>query len=171
MKITLSIFNSTKVKNDDIKVKIILNVFIGLFLFVIFQNYSLLFMTTNFSAFFIPDITIENIVSQNLILNKALYRYSHVENVEKQEAEYIPNDAEKLIDKIAKDNMSTLVFNNNLSDITLVMENNTYQKMNVCGVDITNYSTNRNIDFTKILSLEDKSFEYTDEIAIYTTHT
>ena len=171
MKITLSIFNSTKVKNDDIKVKIILNVFIGLFLFVIFQNYSLLFMTTNFSAFFIPDITIENIVSQNLILNKALYRYSHEKNVEKQEAEYIPNDAEKLIDKIAKDNMSTLVFNNNLSDITLVMENNTYQKMNVCGVDITNYSTNRNIDFTKILSLEDKSFEYTDEIAIYTTHT
>ena len=166
MKITLSIFNSTKVKNDDIKVKIILNVFIGLFLFVIFQNYSLLFMTTNFSAFFIPDITIENIVSQNLILNKALYRYSHVENVEIRNGE--------ILHLVTNDNFCFFknFFNcNNLSDITLGMENNTYQKMNVCGVDITNYSTNRNIDFTKILSLEDKSFEYTDEIAIYTTHT
>ena len=47
-----------------------------------------------------------------------------------------------------------------------------YQKLNVCGVDITNYSTNRNIDFEKILNSNDKFFsKASDDILLYTTHT
>jgi len=57
-------------------------------------------------------------------------------------------------------------------DINIIAENSSYQKLNVCGVDIINYSTNRNIDFAAILNGEQTIFEKDkDEVLLYTTHT
>lgn len=80
---------------------------------------------------------------------------------------------EEAMDELANLYNEQVVFNNVKSeDIRITAQTENYQKMNVCGVDIVNYSTNRNIDFQKILNSEDIILnKKNDEILLYTTHT
>ena len=92
---------------------------------------------------------------------------------EKQETKEVITDEELAMDQMVENYTDIMAFNNvSKEDIQVISENNNYQKLNVCGVDITNYSTNRNIDFEKILNSNDKFFsKASDDILLYTTHT
>ena len=177
MKITLSIFKKKQAKEKSKNIKIpCLSILFCIncisFICIMFSSSNMLIFATNFYGMKIEKLTVKELAFQNSLLNPSSYKYSVVDNVEKKEDNYIPNDAEALLDKIAMNSMNTMVFSNiNAQDISVVTENNNYQKLSVCGVDVTNYSTNRKIDFSKILMMENKEFNSLDEVAIYTTHT
>lgn len=106
-----------------------------------------------------------------MMANSSNYIFGE-EVVEKKKEEIIL-DEELAMDKMTEEYTQIPVFNNvTKEDIQVVAETNMYQKLRVCGVDITNYSTNRNIDFEKILNSEDKYFsKISDDVLLYTTHT
>lgn len=117
------------------------------------------------------DITKEEIMSLNYMANIKNYIFS--EKVEEKPKEEFASEEELAMDSLANEYTDVMVFGNiKQDDIKVVLENKTYQKLNVCGVDITNYSTNRNIDFQTILNGKDKYFSKSiDEVLMYTTHT
>ena len=139
---------------DSISIKkyeIVLILFVAC-LMVINCN-ELLCFTSNISKIENIEISKENIIALNAMADTKNYVFTQKEE----------NTPQK----------DTTVFNTiDSKDIQVVAETNNYQKLKVCGVDITNYSTNRNIDFAKILNSENKEFSRkSDTVFMYTTHT
>jgi stage II sporulation protein P len=183
MKIAVAFFNRkrkiNKLKNDYLnitmsnninikKYEILLLLFISV---IIVLNSNLVYLSSNITPIEDLEISKEKIISFNSMANINNYIFSKKEEVNVNDE--IISDEELAMDKIAEEYTNLTTFNiTSNEDINIIVENNTYQKLNVAGVDITNYSTNRNIDFKKILNSEDKFFsKKTDDILMYTTHT
>ncbi len=187
MRIAVTFFNSKKQKKNN-KYKL------GNMDFIVLQdkvsviNFQLLILIIvctymllkyNFMLLFGTNITSidENIFSArtllalNNITNIKSYNYSQIIKEEKKE-ENIP-DEYLAMDEIAKQFSEQAVFSKFDSyDINILAETESYQKINVCGIEIKNYSSNRNIDFGEILKEEDILFDKKqDDVLLYTTHT
>lgn len=147
-------------------------------LLVILNINKLLFLGSNFNSF-TDYINIENILSLNGIYNRSSYILEKIdEEDEKEKIRQIAideNNREEFIamDELLNEKSELPVFGKvKEDDVYIISENNTYQKISVCGVEIVNYSDNRNIDFVGILNSPKKEFlKSTDEIIMYTTHT
>lgn len=163
--VNINTFDSIEIKNYEILMVLFLSIFIVL------NSSELVYLGSNISHIDNIDISKEEIVSLNALANVNNYIFSKVE--EKQETEEVITDEELAMDQMVENYTDIMAFNNvSKEDIQVISENNNYQKLNVCGVDITNYSTNRNIDFEKILNSNDKFFsKASDDILLYTTHT
>ena len=163
--VNINTFDSIEIKKYEILIVLFLSIFIVL------NSSELVYLGSNISHIDNIDISKEEIVSLNALANVNNYIFSKVE--EKQETEEVITDEELAMDQMVENYTDIMAFNNvSKEDIQVISENNNYQKLNVCGVDITNYSTNRNIDFEKILNSNDKFFsKASDDILLYTTHT
>lgn len=163
--VNINTFDSIEIKNYEILMVLFLSIFIVL------NSSELVYLGSNISHIDNIDISKEEIVSLNALANVNNYIFSKEE--EKQETEEVITDEELAMDQMVENYTDIMAFNNvSKEDIQVISENNNYQKLNVCGVDITNYSTNRNIDFEKILNSNDKFFsKASDDILLYTTHT
>lgn len=157
--------NNISIKKYEILVILFVSVVIVL------NSSNLLCLGSNISQIENIDVSKEEIISLNAMANINNYLFSSKKEEEKTEE--IISDEEIAMDELANNYTDITVFNNvKKEDIQVISENSSYQKLNVCGVDITNYSTNRNIDFEKILNSDDKYFSKSiDEILLYTTHT
>ena len=157
---------------DSISIKkyeIVLILFVAC-LMVINCN-ELLCFTSNISKIENIEISKENIIALNAMADTKNYVFTQKEENSPKEDD--STQEEIAMDMIASNCSDTTVFNTiDSKDIQVVAETNNYQKLKVCGVDITNYSTNRNIDFAKILNSENKEFSRkSDTVFMYTTHT
>lgn len=156
-----------KIKNYHILLVLLISIII------VFNNTNLICLATNISKIADLNITKENLIALNGIANSKNYTYTQIE--EKEEIQVVESIPQEFIamDELAEEYKEQMVFKNVTSeDIKIIAETSSYQKINVCGVDITNYSTNRNIDFAAILNGEDSIFEKgNDEVLLYTTHT
>ena len=157
---------------DSISIKkyeIVLILFVAC-LMVINCN-ELLCFTSNISKIENIEISKENIIALNAMADTKNYVFTQKEENTPQKDD--STQEEIAMDMIASNYSDTTVFNTiDSKDIQVVAETNNYQKLKVCGVDITNYSTNRNIDFAKILNSENKEFSRKiDTVFMYTTHT
>lgn len=157
---------------DSISIKkyeIVLILFVA-YLMVINCN-ELLCFTSNISKIENIEISKENIIALNAMADTKNYVFTQKEENTPQKDD--STQEEIAMDMIASNYSDTTVFNTiDSKDIQVVAETNNYQKLKVCGVDITNYSTNRNIDFAKILNSENKEFSRkSDTVFMYTTHT
>lgn len=157
---------------DSISIKkyeIVLILFVAC-LMVINCN-ELLCFTSNISKIENIEISKENIIALNAMADTKNYVFTQKEENSPKEDD--STQEEIAMDMIASNCSDTTVFNTiDSKDIQVVAETNNYQKLKVCGVDITNYSTNRNIDFAKILNSENKEFlRKSDTVFMYTTHT
>lgn len=163
--VNINTFDSIEIKKYEILMVLFLSIFIVL------NSSELVYLGSNISHIDNIDISKEEIVSLNALANVNNYIFSKEE--EKQETEEVITDEEFAMDQMVENYTDIMAFNNvSKEDIQVISENNNYQKLNVCGVDITNYSTNRNIDFEKILNSNDKFFsKASDDILLYTTHT
>lgn len=163
--VNINTFDSIEIKKYEILMVLFLSIFIVL------NSSELVYLGSNISHIDNIDISKEEIVSLNALANVNNYIFSKVE--EKQETEEVITDEELAMDQMVENYTDIMAFNNvSKEDIQVISENNNYQKLNVCGVDITNYSTNRNIDFEKILNSNDKFFsKASEDILLYTTHT
>ena len=131
---------------------------------------SIMYIATNIVQMQGINVTKEKIIAFNNMGNMNNYIFSPQE--EKHEEKKIEPEL-LAMDNMAQEYNEQTVFNNiNKEDIQVVAETEIYQKLRVCGIDITNYSTNRNIDFESILNSDDIFFSKSlDEILLYTTHT
>ena len=159
-------------RKDSISIKkyeIVLILFVAC-LMVINCN-ELLCFTSNISKIENIEISKENIIALNAMADTKNYVFTQKEENTPQKDD--STQEEIAMDMIASNYSDTTVFNTiDSKDIQVVAETNNYQKLKVCGVDITNYSTNRNIDFAKILNSENKEFSRkSDTVFMYTTHT
>lgn len=163
--VNINTFDSIEIKKYEILMVLFLSIFIVL------NSSELVYLGSNISHIDNIDISKEEIVSLNALANVNNYIFSKEE--EKQETKEVITDEELAMDQMVENYTDIMAFNNvSKEDIQVISENNNYQKLNVCGVDITNYSTNRNIDFEKILNSNDKFFsKASDDILLYTTHT
>ena len=163
--VNINTFDSIEIKKYEILMVLFLSILIVL------NSTELVYLGSNISHIDNIDISKEEIVSLNALANVNNYIFSKEE--EKQETEEVITDEELAMDQMVENYTDIMAFNNvSKEDIQVISENNNYQKLNVCGVDITNYSTNRNIDFEKILNSNDKFFsKASDDILLYTTHT
>ena len=109
----------------------------------------------------------------NGIANINNYTYTQIKPKEEIKLEESVPKEFIAMDELINEYKEQMVFKNvTTNDINIIAENSTYQKINVCGVDIINYSTNRNIDFAAILNSEASVFKKNiDEVLLYTTHT
>lgn len=163
--VNINTFDSIEIKKYEILMVLFLSIFIVL------NSSELVYLGSNISHIDNIDISKEEIISLNALANVNNYIFSKEE--EKQETKEVITDEELAMDQMVENYTDIMAFNNvSKEDIQVISENNNYQKLNVCGVDITNYSTNRNIDFEKILNSNDKFFsKASDDILLYTTHT
>ncbi|MBO5477229.1 MAG: stage II sporulation protein P [Clostridia bacterium] len=156
-----------KIKNYQIVAVLILSIAI------VMNSNNIICLATNISKINNLDITKENIIALNGIANSKNYTYTQIEQKEEIKIEDTTRQDFIAMDELAELYKEQAVFKNITSeDIKIIAETSSYQKINVCGVDITNYSTNRNIDFAAILNGENTVFEKgKDEVLLYTTHT
>lgn len=185
MKVAITFFGKKREKNKNLKDKyinlinqktinidkyqVIIILVVGIV--IAFNSNNMLYLATNICNINFFKVSKEDIISLNGIANKNNYKFSIVE--EKEDVKENISDDMLAMDKIAEEYNEQMVFNNiSKSDINIVADVSTYQKLNICGIDITNYSTNRNIDFESIFNSEDIFFnKQVDKVALYTTHT
>lgn len=158
--------NSINIKKYEILIILFVTVFI------IFNSNNLIYLGSNIVEVKNIDISSEKIISLNSLANSDNYIFKEKEEIEKVQKDFGTQE-EIAMDKIAEEYKDITAFNDiTADDIKIVAENEMYQKLNICGVDVTNYSTNRNIDFEAIINSEDKFFSKAiDEVLLYTTHT
>ena len=162
--INIASSNNIKIKNYEIVVVLLISICI------ILNSTNILYFATNISKAEIPNITKENIIALNSMANINNYIFTQ----QKQEEIQQPIQQDYLaMDELANLYNEQAVFKNvTEDDIKMISENSIYQKISVCGIEIVNYSTNRNIDFEAILNSDDKYFSKSkDEVLMYTTHT
>ncbi len=175
MRFTFAIFNKHKRKIERKDSKDFSNILISFIICTIFTlKYNTIIFATNIVDNVDNNIIKEAFFNNNLLLNETSYKYSELEEKAKTETiDYSSTQEEIAMDIVAnKYDSDVLVFNsqdNYYCDV--ISETNNYQKLNVCGVEVINYSSNRNIDFEKILAMDDIFFEQDDEVTMYTTHT
>lgn len=139
---------------------------------LVYNNISLISISSNMFKVERINISKDSIMALNGLANIDNYIFSKiVEKATTKEYEILPE--EKAMDDVVTECSEQAVFNN-LKDVSvnIVAQTDVYQKLNVCGVDITNYSTKRDIDFEKILKDNTISLSKSiDDILLYTTHT
>lgn len=140
-------------------------------IYIVYNFTSIISFSSNMFRIKNIDISPCKIIGINSLANIKNYIFSKEEI--KEEKIDTASLEEKAMDELADLYNEQVVFSNVSSeDIKITAQTGTYQKMNVCGVDVVNYSTNRNIDFKKILSSNDIIFnKKDDEVLLYTTHT
>ena len=158
--------NSINIKKYEILIILFITIFMAL------NSENLIYLGSNLVQVKNIDISNENIISLNSLANADNYIFKEKEEIEKVQKD-IGTQEELAMDQMAEEYKDITAFNDiSAEDIQIIAENESYQKLNICGVDITNYSTNRSIDFEAILNSEDKFFSKSiDEILLYTTHT
>ncbi len=127
------------------------------------------FLSNNLSIIEYITITKDKILALNSMANIKNYSFSEKEEIEIKEE----NEQYVLMDEVAKLYNEQAVFGTiTQNDVQVIAENNVYQKLNVCGIEVVNYSTNRNIDFVSIINSDTITFsKKSDNIVMYTTHT
>lgn len=160
-----NIQNQFKIKAYDLVIVLLISIYI------IFNWTSIISLSSNMFRIKNIDISPSKIIAMNNLVNLDNYIFSKEEVKEEKQEIALPE--EQAMDELASLYNEQVVFNNIKSeDIKITAQTDNYQKMNVCGVDIVNYSTNRNIDFQKILSSNDIILnKKIDEVLLYTTHT
>lgn len=140
-------------------------------IYIVFNWTSIISLCSNMFRTESIEISPSNIMAMNSLVNLDNYIFSKEEVKEEKKETALPE--EQTMDELASLYNEQVVFNNVSSeDIKITAQTENYQKMNVCGVDIVNYSTNRNIDFEKILNSDDIILnKKIDEVLLYTTHT
>ena len=158
--------NSINIKKYEILIILFITIF------MVLNSENLIYLGSNLVQVKNIDISNENIISLNSLANADNYIFKEKEEIEKVQKD-IGTQEELAMDQMAEEYKDITAFNDiSAEDIQIIAENESYQKLNICGVDITNYSTNRSIDFEAILNSEDKFFSKSiDEILLYTTHT
>ncbi len=165
------ILSYSNIEKYNIKVyEIIICFVIGIML--VYNNISLISMSSNMFKIEKVNISKGSIMALNGLANIDNYIFSKIEEkATAQEDGILPE--EKAMDDAITEYSEQAVFNNMKEvNVDVVVQTDAYQKLNVCGVDITNYSTKRDIDFGKILN--DNTIELSkslDDILLYTTHT
>lgn len=156
--------NVIKLKNHEILLMLLLGAIL------VINSNNIIYLGTNIVKVNSLDITKEKIIALNSMANVDNYI---LQEIKEEVTEEILPEEYLAMDELAKAYNEQAVFKNiTPNDINITTENSNYQKINVCGVEITNYSTNRNIDFKSILNSEDKFFQKgIDEVLLYTTHT
>lgn len=156
-------FKILSIKNYQIIISLLIGVAITM------NINEVLCFTSNMYPVNVAKPTKREILALNNVADTRNYMFSEKKEEEK---ETIPDEL-LAMDKVVAEYKEQMVFNSaSDKDIQIFAENNLYQKLNVCGVDITNYSTNRNIDFKQILNSKDKYFsKASDTVLLYTTHT
>ncbi len=164
--IHISNSNSINIKKYEILIILFITIF------MVLNSENLIYLGSNLVQVKNIDISNENIISLNSLANADNYIFKEKEEIEKVQKD-IGTQEELAMDQMAEEYKDITAFNDiSAEDIQIIAENESYQKLNICGVDITNYSTNRSIDFEAILNSEDKFFSKSiDEILLYTTHT
>ena len=165
-----SLYSNNMISLEYISVKNVLFVLILTIIYVMFFN-NTLFLSTNIVTKTYTIFTKDNILALNNMLNKSNYNFTKkVEMIEEVVEENINYE---VIDEIAQNYIEVPVFSKvTKEDIVVTAENQMYQKLNVCGIEIVNYSTNRDIDFVDIINSDDIFFsKRKDSILMYTTHT
>lgn len=160
-----NIQNQFSIKGYEMVIVLIISIYI------IFNWTSIISLSSNMFRIKNIEISPSNIMAMNSLINLDNYIFSKDEVKEEKIEIALPE--EQAMDELANLYNEQVVFNNVKSeDIKITAQTENYQKMNVCGVDIVNYSTNRNIDFQKILNSEDITLNKNiDEVLLYTTHT
>lgn len=158
--------------DEEIKIKnsyIIISFFIALF--AVLKLNGLDFLSSNIYNALDNKINVSEVMlSYNTIFNNK--NYTIYENKKEKANEEIPEEY-SVLDKIAEEYLDQEVFNfKDNNNIVITGETDVYQKLNVCGIDVVNYSSNRNIDWNEILNLNNVNFsKENDKIFLYTTHT
>lgn len=173
MKFTFTIFN--KHKRERISLKECKNIVITLVICtVITSNINTIVFATNIVDNVDNNVIKKAFLSNNLLLDSSSYIFSKAEEQEQKETiDYSSTQEEIAMDSVASIYDKDVMVFNNLDNYycNVIAQTNNYQKLNVCGVEVINYSSNRNIDFEKILSMDDVFFDQNDEVVMYTTHT
>ncbi len=165
------ILSYRNVQKYNIKVyEIVICFIIGILL--VYNNISLISISSNIFKIEKVNISKDSIMALNGLANIDNYMFSKIiEKATTEEDGILPE--EKAMDDVVTEYNEQAVFNNMKEvNVDVVVQTDAYQKLNVCGVDITNYSTKRDIDFEKILN--DNTIELSkslDDILLYTTHT
>lgn len=164
--ISIDTSNSINIKKYEILIVLFISIF------MVLNSTELVYLGSNIIEVKNIDVSKEKIMSLNSLANSDNYIFKENEEVEEVQVE-AGTEEELAMDKMAQEYKDVTVFNGVTSeDIKIVTENENYQKLNVCGVEITNYSTNRDIDFESILNSDEKFFSKSvDEVLLYTTHT
>lgn len=138
--------------------------------FYYFLNHNTLFLSSNLEVIKSNKINVENFLAMNNLLNKSSYNFKE-KTVEIEDTS--SNNDYVLLDEIARNYSEVPTFSKiDENDVVVTAQNQIYQKLNVCGIEVVNYSTNRNIDFVDIINSEDIFFsKQKDNILMYTTHT
>ncbi len=138
--------------------------------FYYFLNHNTLFLSSNLEVIKSNKINVKNFLAMNNLLNKSSYNFKE-KTVEIEDMS--SNNDYVLLDEIARNYSEVPTFSKiDENDVVVTAQNQIYQKLNVCGIEVVNYSTNRNIDFVDIINSEDIFFsKQKDNILMYTTHT
>lgn len=175
MKFTFAFFNKHKRQREKILLKQSGNYLLSIIICTIITiRYNTIVFATNLVDNVDNNIIKEAILSNNLLLRATSYRYNKVEEKAQSETiDYSSTQEELAMDSVANNYEKNVLVFNNLDNYfcNVISETKNYQKLNVCGVEVVNYSSNRNIDFAKILAMDDIFFEEDDEVTMYTTHT
>ena len=169
-----SIYFSNTINSEHINIKasIITMVIILVFTYIFKVNIGL-FIGCNIIEANNTAITKESFLALNNILNSTNFVLNKAENNYEDIAVINDNSEYERIDEVAN-NYSVVPTFSKISedDIVITAENSTYQKINVCGIEVVNYSSNRAIDFVDIINSDDIFFsKRKDSILMYTTHT
>lgn len=130
-------------------------------------------LATNFRQAEQESIEVADILNIYSIYNQDNYIIDESKIIEKAEEDSI-NPLQKEIDIIdaeAKDKTEESVFGVSKSEAVITAENNTLQRVTLGTMNILNYSSKRDLDFT---SLGDSNITLTkasDKILLYNTHT
>lgn len=159
-------------KNKRINFNVIISVILSI---IIIHSLNTIAFATNLVSIKNNFKSLDIITKFNLLADSSNYNFKEIEELDEYEnnIDYEATESEIAMDEVVKNKYSDILVFNNIkdTDIQVIVENNNYQKLKVCGIEVTNYSSNRNIDFKKIISMEDKVFSKYDEVTMYTTHT
>ena len=149
MKFTFAFFNKHKRQRKKILLKQSENYLLSIIICTIITiRYNTIVFATNLVDNVDNNIIKEAILSNNLLLSKTSYRYYKVEEKAQNETiDYSSTQEELAMDSVANNyEKNVLVFNNADNYFcNVISETRNYQKLNVCGVEVINYSSNRNI--------------------------
>lgn len=167
------IYNKININSNKNEIKNLHIIFVMLLVTIcIYNSTNLLYLANNLTSISTYKISKEDIIGLKGMANFKNYKYSKLEEKEDIIEESLPEEYIAM-DILAEEYLEQSVFGSTQDiKVNIIAENESYQKLNVGGIDIINYSTNRNIDFEKILNEDNiELVKSKDEVLIYATHT
>ena len=153
MKFTFAFFNKHKRQREKILLKQSGNYLLSIIICTIITiRYNTIVFATNLVDNVDNNIIKEAILSNNLLLRATSYRYNKVEEKAQSETiDYSSTQEELAMDSVANNYEKNVLVFNNLDNYfcNVISETKNYQKLNVCGVEVINYSSNKEIGSNK----------------------